>query len=153
MLLNEIRDNPGARRKSKRLGRGEGSGKGKTCGRGTKGQKSRTGVSIKGFEGGQNPLYRRLPKRGFTNGMFRKVFFEVNLSDIQEAIDAKRLDPSQLITEQSLRDAAMIKGRNHGVKLLAKGGLNTAVQIQVDRASRSAIAVIESLKGKVILPA
>ena len=110
MKLNELRDNPGARRKSKRLGRGIGSGKGKTAGKGTKGQLARTGVAINGFEGGQLPIYRRLPKRGFHNP-FRKVYAPVNLGALEAAIASGRLDGSQPITEDTLRAAGLVRGK------------------------------------------
>src|SRR5579875_1236647 len=109
MKLNELRDNPGARLKSKRLGRGIGSGKGKTSGKGVKGQKARTGVALNGFEGGQLPIYRRLPKRGFTN-IFRKVYAPVNLGAVERAIETGRIDPAQPITEETLRLAGLVRG-------------------------------------------
>src|SRR5580658_366407 len=121
MNLNELRDRPGSRLKSKRLGRGIGSGKGKTSGKGVKGQKAREGVAINGFEGGQMPLYRRLPKRGFFNH-FRKVYAPVNLDALEAAIAAGKLDPAQPITEETLRAAGLVRGRTvAGVRLLANG--------------------------------
>ena len=147
MKLNEIRDNAGARTKRMRVGRGEGSGKGKTCGSGVKGQKSRTGVSIHGFEGGQNPLYRRLPKRGFNNDMFRIEYAALNIGDLQSAIDNKRLDASQTITEENILLAGIVKRNNHGVKLLGNGTLTSKVDIEVSAASASARTAIENVKG------
>jgi large subunit ribosomal protein L15 len=146
MLLHEIRDNPGARNKFRRVGRGEGSGKGKTCGRGVKGQKARSGVSIHGFEGGQTPLYVRLPKRGFTN-IFRKAVEAVNTGQIQYYIDQKKLDPKKDITIKELKDAGLIRARAEFVKLCAKGELKTAIKITVHKASESAVKAIEKVKG------
>ena len=130
MKLNEIRDNPGARRPRKRVGRGIGSGKGKTSGRGQKGQKSRSGVSLLGFEGGQMPLYRRLPKRGFHN-IFRKNYRVLNLGRLQTAIDAGKVDPKQPITEEALVAAGLIKTRRDGIRILAKGEITASVTLQV----------------------
>lgn len=149
MKLNELRDNAGARLKSKRLGRGIGSGKGKTSGKGVKGQKARAGVALNGFEGGQLPIYRRLPKRGFVN-IFRKVYAPVNLGALEAAIGAGRLDASQPITEETLRSAGLVRGgKVAGVRLLAKGELTRAVQLTVSGASASAIAAVEKAGGKV----
>jgi large subunit ribosomal protein L15 len=149
MKLNELRDNPGARLKSKRLGRGIGSGKGKTSGKGVKGQKARAGVALNGFEGGQLPIYRRLPKRGFVN-IFRKVYAPVNLGALEAAIGAGRLDASQPITEETLRSAGLVRGgKVAGVRLLAKGELTRAVQVTVSGASAAAIAAVEKAGGKV----
>ena len=130
MKLNELRDNPGARPTSKRLGRGIGSGKGKTSGKGVKGQKARTGVALNGFEGGQMPIYRRLPKRGFFSRN-RKEYAPVNLGSLDAAIAAGRLDAGQPITEAELRDAGLVRGRLDGVRLLAKGEITRAVTITV----------------------
>ena len=148
MLLNEIRDNLGARRKFKRVGRGEGSGKGKTCGRGVKGQKARSGVSIHGFEGGQNPLYMRLPKRGFKN-IFRIEVEVVNLGQLQQVIDHKKIDPKNEITSKELKEAGLIRSQHGVIKLLAKGELKTAIQITVHKASESAVKAVEKALGKV----
>ncbi|WP_207484526.1 50S ribosomal protein L15 [Arenibaculum pallidiluteum] len=148
MKLNELRDNPGAKKKRMRVGRGIGSGKGKTGGRGVKGQKSRTGVSIKGFEGGQMPLTRRLPKRGFKN-IFAKEYAVANLGKIQEAIEAGRLDASKVIDAQALVAAGVAKKSKDGVRLLAKGELTTKVSFEVAGASASAIAAVEKLGGTV----
>ncbi len=148
MKLNELRDNPGARLKSKRLGRGIGSGKGKTSGKGVKGQKARTGVSINGFEGGQMPIYRRLPKRGFVNP-FRKVYAPVNLGTLDAAIEAGRLDAGQPITEETLAAAGLVRGRVDGVRLLGNGEIKRAVTITVSGASASAKAAVEQAGGSV----
>ena len=140
MKLNELRDNPGSRLKSKRLGRGIGSGKGKTSGKGVKGQKARAGVALNGFEGGQMPIYRRLPKRGFYNP-FRKVYAPVNLGALEAAIVAGRIDAGQPIDEAILREAGLMGGRKvAGVRLLAKGEITRAVTITVSGASAAAIA-------------
>ena len=149
MKLNELRDNPGARRKSKRLGRGIGSGKGKTSGKGVKGQLARTGVAINGFEGGQLPIYRRLPKRGFHNP-FRKVYAPVNLGALEAAIAAGRLDGSQPITEDTLRAAGLVRGKKvAGVRLLGKGEITRAVTITVSGASASAAEAVRRAGGSV----
>jgi large subunit ribosomal protein L15 len=149
MKLNKLRDNPGARRKSKRLGRGIGSGKGKTSGKGVKGQKARTGVALNGFEGGQLPIYRRLPKRGFFNP-FRKIYALVNLGALEAAIAAGRIDAGQPITEDTLRSAGLAGGRKVvGVRLLAKGEIGRAVQITVSGASAAAVQAVEKAGGTV----
>jgi len=149
MKLNEIRDNPGAHRTSKRLGRGIGSGKGKTSGKGVKGQKARTGVALNGFEGGQMPIYRRLPKRGFFNP-FRKVYAPVNLGTLEAAIAAGRVDAGQPITEESLRAAGLVRGRRiAGVRLLAKGEITRVVTITVTGASAAAIEAVQKAGGSV----
>ena len=149
MKLNELRDKPGARPTSKRLGRGIGSGKGKTCGRGVKGQKARTGVALNGYEGGQLPIYRRMPKRGFVN-IFRKEYAPVNLGALARAIEAGRLDAAQPITEETLRQAGLVRGGAiSGVRLLAKGEISKAVNITVSGASAPAIAAIEAAGGSV----
>jgi large subunit ribosomal protein L15 len=152
MKLNELRDNPGARKKFKRIGRGIGSGKGKTSGRGVKGQKARTGVSLNGFEGGQLPLYRRLPKRGFNN-IFRKQFVAINLGTLEAAIADGRLNADAPIDEAALRAAGLLrKGKFDGVRLLAKGELTRKVAITVAGASAAAKAAVEALGGTVTLP-
>ena len=149
MKLNEIRDNPGARLKFKRLGRGIGSGKGKTSGKGVKGQKARSGVALNGFEGGQMPIYRRLPKRGFHN-LFRKVYAPINLGDLAKAIEAGKLDAAQPITEDTLRAAGMVSGRKvAGVRLLAMGEIGRAITITVSGASAAAKAAVEQAGGSV----
>ena len=148
MKLNELRDNPGARHKSKRLGRGIGSGKGKTSGKGVKGQKARTGVALNGFEGGQMPLYRRLPKRGFVN-LFRKEYAPVNLDTLERAIAAGRLNPEEPITEEALRGAGLVRGNASGVRLLARGEITRALRVTVSGASAAAVAAIEKAGGSV----
>lgn len=148
MKLNEIRDNPGARRSKLRVGRGIGSGKGKTAGRGGKGQTARTGVSINGFEGGQMPLYRRLPKRGFNN-IFALKFVEVNLGRLQEAIDAGKIDAKQPINEEALVAAGLVRRARDGVRLLGKGQLKTQVALEIAGATQSAIAAVEKVGGTV----
>ncbi|MGE0718692.1 MAG: 50S ribosomal protein L15 [Alphaproteobacteria bacterium] len=151
MKLNEIRDNPGARKKSKAVGRGIGSGKGKTSGRGGKGQTARSGVALAGFEGGQTPLHRRLPKRGFKKP-FRKEFELINTGRLQKAIDAGRLDAGQPIDADVLRKAGVIGKVKDGVRLLAKGEITAAVTISVAGASAAAVAAVEKSGGKVIVP-
>ncbi len=147
MKLNELSDRDGARRSRTRVGRGTGSGKGKTAGRGMKGQKSRSGVALKGFEGGQMPLHRRLPKRGFNN-IFAKDFNEVGLGRIQQAIDAGKLDAAKPVTAETLKEAGVIRRPKDGVRVLGNGTLTTAVTLEVAGASKSAAAAIESAGGK-----
>jgi len=151
MRLNEIRDNPGARKLRKRVGRGIASGKGKTSGRGHKGQNARSGVSLLGFEGGQMPLYRRLPKRGFKNP-FSKDFAEINIGALQKAVDAGKVDAKKPVTGESLLAAGLVKKSRDGVKLLAKGDLSAKLDIQVAHASKAAIAAVEKAGGSVTLP-
>ena len=148
MKLNELRDNPGANKTSKRLGRGIGSGKGKTSGRGHKGQKSRSGVAIKGFEGGQMPLHRRLPKRGFNN-IFAKHFQEVNIGRLQKAIDAGKVDAKNPITAASLVDCGFIRRAKDGIRLLGKGEITAKISIEVAGASKSAVEAVEKAGGSV----
>ena len=148
MKLNELRDNPGARPKSKRLGRGIGSGKGKTSGKGVKGQLARTGVSMNGFEGGQMPIYRLLPKRGFFN-LFRKEYSPVNLRTLEAAIAAGKLDAGQPIDEDTLRAAGLVRGKLHGVRLLADGAISRAITITVSGASAAAIEAVQKAGGSV----
>ncbi|WP_367160401.1 50S ribosomal protein L15 [Kozakia baliensis] len=149
MNLNELRDNEGSRYRKKRLGRGTGSGKGKTSGRGVKGQKAREGVSLNGFEGGQLPLYRRMPKRGFKN-IFRKEFAPINLGKLDRAIADGKLQADATVTEETLRAAGLIgTGKYVGVRLLAGGELTKAVTIEVAGASASAIAAVEKAGGSV----
>ncbi|RZS89316.1 LSU ribosomal protein L15P [Phyllobacterium myrsinacearum] len=152
MKLNDLSENPGATKARKRVGRGIGSGSGKTAGRGVKGQKSRSGVAINGFEGGQMPVYRRLPKRGFTN-IFSKNFNEVSVGRIQTAIDAKKLDAKVAITIETLKAAGVIRRAKDGVRLLSGGDITTAVTIEVAGASKAAIEKIEKAGGSVKLPA
>ncbi|MBY0430153.1 MAG: 50S ribosomal protein L15 [Rhodospirillales bacterium] len=149
MKLNDIRDNPGARKERMRVGRGIGSGKGKTGGRGVKGQTSRTGVAINGFEGGQMPIYRRLPKRGFKNP-FRKEYVVVNLGAVQAAIDAGRIDATQKVDATALKAAGLFASIRDGVRLLGKGELKAKVTFEVAGASQSAIAAVEKAGGAVI---
>jgi large subunit ribosomal protein L15 len=149
MKLNELRDNPGARPKSKRLGRGIGSGKGKTSGKGVKGQKAREGVSLNGFEGGQLPIYRRLPKRGFKNPT-RKVYAPLNLDLLDHAVGAGVLDVAQTITELHLVEAGVVNlSKMSGVRLLGRGAVTRAITISVSGASATAVAAIEAAGGKV----
>jgi len=149
MKLNELRDNPGARKGRMRVGRGIGSGKGKTAGRGMKGQKSRSGVAIKGFEGGQMPLHMRIPKRGFTNAKFKKDYAEVNLGMVQKAIDAGKLDGKALIDHDALKAAGLARGGKDGVRLLAKGEIKAKAQFKVAGASKGALAAVEKAGGSV----
>ncbi len=153
MRLNEIRDNPGARSPRKRVGRGIGSGTGKTSGKGHKGQKARSGAPARaGFEGGQMPLYRRLPKRGFHNPS-RKEFVELNVGALQRAIDNKRLDPSAPIDEAGMRAAGLFRRRLDGVRLLAKGTLSAKLTLHVTGASKAAVAAVEKAGGSVVIDA
>ena len=148
MNLNELRDNPGARLKSKRLGRGIGSGKGKTSGKGVKGQKAREGVALNGFEGGQLPIYRRLPKRGFHNH-FRKVYAPVNVGALDAAIASGKIDGSQPISEATLYAAGLASSDKDGVRLLGDGSITRAVTITVSGASATAKAAVEAAGGSV----
>ena len=148
MQLNQISDNQGATKNRKRVGRGIGSGKGKTSGAGQKGQKSRSGVAIKGFEGGQMPIHRRLPKRGFNN-IFRKEFAVANIGRIQTAIDAGKLDASATITIPMLQEAGVVGKVVDGVRLLAKGELTAKLNIEVSGASKGAIEAVEKAGGSV----
>ncbi len=150
MRLNEIRDKPGATHAKKRLGRGIGSGLGKTSGKGVKGQKARSGVAIKGFEGGQMPLHRRLPKRGFKN-IFAKKFNELNLGRIQAAVDSGQLDGKKPITIEALQAAGLIRRAKDGVRLLGMGELKAKVAFSVWGASKSAVAAIEKAGGSVTI--
>ncbi|MGR3514533.1 MAG: 50S ribosomal protein L15 [Paracoccaceae bacterium] len=144
MKLNELRDNPGATKKAKRVGRGPGSGKGKTAGRGIKGQKSRSGVAINGYEGGQMPLYQRLPKRGF-NKPNRKEYAVVNLGLIQKFIDAGKLKGD--ITEDSLIESGLVRRKKDGIRVLAKGEFSAKTSISVTGASKAAVAAVEKAGG------
>ena len=148
MKLNELADNPGARQNGKRVGRGMGSGKGKTAGRGHKGQKARSGVALKGFEGGQMPLHRRLPKRGFKN-IFAKRYVALNLDRLQQAIDADKLDPAQPIDAAVLKAAGVVTNPRDGVRLLARGEIKTKINISVAGASKKAIEAVEQAGGSV----
>ena len=148
MKLNELADNKGARKKRKRVGRGPGSGKGTTAGRGTKGQGSRSGVSLLGFEGGQMPLYRRMPKRGFTNP-FRKRYAVINLDTLERAVEAKKLDAKKPVNGQVLKDAGVVTHLRDGVRLLGKGELKAKLSIEVAGASKSAVAAVEKAGGSI----
>ena len=153
MKLNEVRDNPGATRNAKRVGRGVGSGTGKTSGSGHKGQKARSGVSINGFEGGQMPIHRRLPKRGFNN-IFRKKYAVVNLGRLQDAVDAGKLDAKKPVDAAALVGAGLISKARDGVRILAKGELTTKkVEIHAAGASKAAAEAVEKMGGKIIVPA
>lgn len=148
MRLNELGKHRGARKPRKRLGRGAGSGKGGTCGRGDKGQKSRSGVSLRGFEGGQMPLYRRLPKRGFNNP-FTKHFAELSLGNLEYAVTSGKIDAKKPVTEQVMRACGLVKKGRDGVRLLAKGEIKTKLAIEVKGASKAAIAAVEKAGGSV----
>jgi large subunit ribosomal protein L15 len=152
MKLNQLTDNQGARKKPIRVGRGIGSGKGKTGGRGGKGQTARSGVAINGFEGGQMPLFRRLPKKGFTN-IFRLDFVVVNIGTLQQAIDEKRLEAGQTITVKSLKEAGIISRTLDGIRLLNKGELKSKLTIEVAGASKAAVAAVEKAGGSVVVKA
>jgi len=153
MKLNDIRDNSGARKGRMRVGRGIGSGKGKTAGRGQKGAKARSGVSIAGFEGGQMPLHMRLPKRGFSNKQFAKDYAEVNLGLVQKAIDAGKLDLSATIDHAALKAAGLARGGKDGVRLLAKGAFSAKANFSVAGVSAGAKAAVEAAGGSVAVPA
>ena len=151
MKLNDIRDNSGARKGRMRVGRGIGSGKGKTAGRGQKGAKARSGVSVNGFEGGQMPLHMRIPKRGFNN-IFAKDFAEVNLGLVQKAIDAGKLDASATIDHAALKAAGLARGGKDGVRLLGKGTFSAKASFAVDGVSAGAKAAVEAAGGAVTIP-
>jgi large subunit ribosomal protein L15 len=151
MKLNDLRDNEGATHSKKRLGRGIGSGSGKTAGRGVKGQKARSGVAINGFEGGQMPLYRRLPKRGFNN-IFRKDYVTVSLGRIQIALDAKKLDAKATVNAEALVKAGVIRRAKDGVRLLSDGELKSKLSFDVAGASKAAIEKVEKAGGTVKVP-
>jgi len=154
MKLSDLADNAGSRKKRMRVGRGIGSGKGKTSGRGGKGQTARSGVRIKGFEGGQMPLHRRLPKRGFNN-VFRVEYAEINLDRIQQAIDAKAIDASSAINAESLVKAGVLRRAKAGVRLLGRGEIKAKINIEVHGASKSAVEAVEKAGGsvKILAPA
>ena len=153
MKLNEVRDNLGATRNAKRVGRGVGSGTGKTSGSGHKGQKARSGVSINGFEGGQMPIHRRLPKRGFNN-IFRKKYAVVNLGRLQDAVDAGKLDAKKPVDAAALVGAGLISKARDSVRILAEGELTTQkVEIHAAGASKAAAEAVEKMGGKIIVPA
>ena len=150
MRLNEIRDNDGATKNAKRVGRGIGSGRGKTSGSGHKGQKARSGVAIKGFEGGQMPIHRRLPKRGFNN-IFRKAYVEVNVGRIQSAVDAGKIDVAKPIDAAALVAAGVISKAKDGVRILGKGALSAKVNLHVAGASKAAADIVEKAGGSVTI--
>ena len=152
MKLNEIRDNEGAHKKRMRVGRGPGSGKGKTAGRGIKGQKSRSGVALGGYEGGQMPLYRRLPKRGFSKPN-RKEYAVVNLGLIQKFVDAGKLDASQPIDENAIVAAGVTSHKRDGIRVLAKGEITAKLTLTVAGASKAAVEAIEKAGGSITLTA
>ena len=150
MKLNELRPREGSTKTRKLLGRGIGSGLGKTSGRGVKGQKARTGVAVNGFEGGQMPLFRRLPKRGFSP-IARKKYVPINVGNLQAAVDSKRLDPSKAVTAESLVEAGILRRAHDGVRLLGDGELKTKLTIEVAGATKSALAAVEKAGGSVKL--
>ncbi len=152
MKLHELRDNPGAVKSKKRVGRGPGSGKGKTAGRGIKGQKSRSGVALNGYEGGQMPLYMRLPKRGF-NKPNRKKFAVVNLGLIQKFVDEKKLDAKKEITEDVLVESGLVRRKLDGVRILAKGEISAKLKLNVTGASKSAVEAVEKAGGTLTVAA
>ena len=151
MKLNEIRDNPGAHYRAKRVGRGIGSGKGKTSGRGGKGQTARSGVALNGFEGGQTPLHRRLPKRGFNNKIFQKDYKVVNLGRLQQALGAGKLAAEGAVDAGKLVAAGVLRRPGDGIRLLAKGKLSAALTIEVAGASKAAVDAVEAAGGKVVV--
>ncbi|MET4114020.1 large subunit ribosomal protein L15 [Bradyrhizobium sp. JR1.5] len=148
MKLSDIADNAGSRKKRMRVGRGIGSGKGKQAGRGGKGQTARSGVRIKGFEGGQMPLHRRLPKRGFNN-IFRVEFAEINLDRLQDAVDAKKIDTGSVVNVESLVKAGVLRRAKGGLRLLGRGEFKAKLNIEVHGASKTAIAAVEKAGGSV----
>ena len=150
MRLNEIRDNKGSTKPRKRIGRGIGSGTGKTSGKGHKGQKSRSGVSIKGFEGGQMPIHRRLPKRGFTN-INRVNYIELNLEKIQNLIDSKKIDPKKAINHKVLQNLGLIRSKQGKIKLLGKGSIKSKIDIEVSASSKTAKVIVEKIGGSVVI--
>ena len=150
MKLNQIKDNVGSTKNRKRIGRGIGSGTGKTSGKGHKGQKARSGVSIKGFEGGQMPIHRRLPKRGFKN-INRVCYTELNLGKIQKLIDSSKIDPKKIINYKILLDLGLVKSNKTRIKLLAKGEIKNKIDIEVSAFSNSAKEIIEKAGGSIIV--
>ena len=150
MELNTLTDNKGSTRNRRRVGRGVGSGIGKTSGSGHKGQKARSGVAIKGFEGGQMPIHRRLPKRGFVN-IFRKKYIEVNIGEIQKAIDDGKIDPSNPVDVNALRSAGLVGKLKDGVRLLGNGNISSKIEVHVIGASKPAISAVEKKGGSVVL--
>ena len=150
MELNTLADNKGSTRNRRRVGRGVGSGIGKTSGSGHKGQKARSGVAIKGFEGGQMPIHRRLPKRGFVN-IFRKNYIEVNIGEIQKAIDDGKIDPSNPVDVNALRSAGLVGKPKDGIRLLGNGNISSKIEVHVIGASKPAISAVEKKGGSVVL--
>ncbi len=150
MKLNQIKDNAGSRRSAMRVGRGPGTGKGRTCGSGMKGQKARSGVALEGFEGGQMPLHRRLPKHGFTN-IFAKKYQEVTIARLQQAIDAGKIDPKKEITAEVFKTSGVVRRLRDGVRLLGGGELKAKVTVHVDGATKGAVAAVEKVGGKVVI--
>ena len=152
MQLNELKDNPGARKAKTRVGRGIGCSKGKTCGRGVKGQTSRTGVRINGFEGGQMPLHRRLPKRGFNSLQQQEASYAtVNLADLERAVERKKLDAGKAVNLDALKAAGLVRANAKQVKLLAKGAVKSKLTLEVNKASEAAIASVKKAGGDVKL--
>lgn len=151
MKLNELQPQEGSVKKRIRVGRGIGSGKGKTSGKGQKGQKSRSGVAIEGFEGGQMPLHRRLPKFGFSNVKFRTNYVELNLDRLQRAIDAKKIDTKKEVSEDSLVEAGVIRRKLDGVKLIGSGSLKDKVELKISKATQGALDAVEKAGGKISL--
>lgn len=151
MKLNQLSDNPGARHAPKRVGRGIGSGTGKTSGRGVKGQKSRSGVAINGYEGGQMPIHRRLPKRGFTNAVHRTTYDVVNLGRLQQAVDAGRLKADAAVDADALVAAGLLRRKRNPIRILGKGELSAKLTIHAAAASKSAIAAVEKAGGSLVL--
>ncbi|MAI62377.1 MAG: 50S ribosomal protein L15 [Micavibrio sp. TMED27] len=149
MKLNELQPKTGSTKTKVRVGRGIGSGKGKTCGVGQKGQKSRSGVAIKGFEGGQMPIYMRMPKSGFNNKKFATVYTELSLGHLQAAIDDKKIDAKKAIDEDALVAAGVVRRKNDGVKLLANGELKSKVELKISKATKGATEAVEKAGGKV----
>lgn len=149
MKLNELKPKDGSKKDRMRVGRGIGSGKGKTCGSGQKGQKSRSGVAINGFEGGQMPIYMRMPKSGFSNAAFRTNLSELTLGKLQAAIDTKKIDAKKTIDEDALVAAGVVSKKRDGIKLLTKGELKTKVDLKITKASKSAQAAVEKAGGKI----
>lgn len=149
MKLNELKNNEGAKQGRTRVGRGIGSGKGKTCGVGQKGQKSRSGVAINGFEGGQMPIYMRMPKSGFNNTRFTTNYAEVTTGKLQAAIDAKKIDAKKAIDDNALLAAGVISRKRDGVKLLTKGELKAKVELKIAKATKSAQEAVEKAGGKI----
>ncbi|MDG4544086.1 MAG: 50S ribosomal protein L15 [Rickettsiales bacterium] len=150
--LNEINNESAPKKNRKRVGRGIGSGKGKTCGRGHKGQKSRTGVSINGFEGGQMPIYRRVPKRGFNN-IHRVEYQVINVGELQKFVESKKISAAKTVTKQSLYEAGILKTLSAPFKVLAKGELKESLKIEADAASETAIKIVEKAGGKITVKA